>query len=143
MPLSGACYCGKVQFEVDPPSRFVCHCHCHNCRRAHGAAFVTWAGFPLERFRILEGERELSRYLTDTGATRSFCRICGSPLFYSSPRWAGEVHVAVAQLSDPIDAPVKAHVYADRAPDWCPIADDLPRYGGETGAEPISSRGGS
>ena len=32
----------------------------------------------------------------------------------------------------------KVHVYADRAPDWCAIEDDLPRAGGETGVEPLT-----
>ena len=49
----GACLCGGVRFELTPPSRFCAHCLCQNCRRAHGAAFVTWAGFPDGQWRIL------------------------------------------------------------------------------------------
>ena len=48
--VQGGCYCGDVRFEADLPPKFVAHCHCHNCRRAHGAAFVTWIGFPAEQF---------------------------------------------------------------------------------------------
>ena len=133
--INGSCLCGQVQFEVALPSRFVCHCHCDNCRRAHGAGSVTWAGFPTARFCVVSGEESLTRYVTDTGATRSFCARCGSPLTYESPRWEGEVHVAVAALEGSLPDSPKVHVYADRSPDWCPITDDLPQLGGEGGTE--------
>ncbi len=135
--IRGACLCGRVRFEAEPPAKFVAHCHCHNCRRAHGAAFVTWIGFPAERFRITAGQEDLVRYRTDTEATRSFCGSCGSTLLYESPRWEDEVHAVVANLLESPEQPPSGHVYADRAPEWCPILDDLPRYGGETGVEPI------
>ena len=133
--LTGSCLCGAVEFEVRLPSKFCAHCHCSNCRRAHGAAFVTWAGFPREQVKTISGAAALHRYLTDTGATRSFCSRCGSTLLYSSPRWAGEVHVALANLLGEIDQPPSAHVYVDHAASWWTIGDDLPRYGGSAGTE--------
>lgn len=136
--MHGSCYCGQVRFEAEPPSKFVGHCHCNNCRRAHGAGFVTWAGFPAAQVRVTAGEELLSRYHTETEATRTFCRNCGTPLFFESPRWAGEIHVAAAGLLDPLDRLPQGHAYADRSPDWCPITDGLPRFGGESGVEPLS-----
>ena len=64
---SGGCYCGAVRFRVTLPSRFCAHCHCDNCRRAHGSAFVTWAGFVHERFEITSGADALRRFETDGG----------------------------------------------------------------------------
>lgn len=135
--LAGRCLCGDVRFELRLPSRFACHCHCENCRRAHGAAFVTWAGFPSAQLRFTSGADQLRDYLTDTQATRSFCARCGSTLFYRSPRWPEEVHVAVASLEGELDRAPAGHVYADRAPSWCPISDELPRFGGASGVEPL------
>jgi len=51
----GSCHCGAVRFVARFPSRFVAHCHCASCRRAHGAAFVTWAGFPSSQVEVTEG----------------------------------------------------------------------------------------
>jgi hypothetical protein len=135
--VRGSCYCKRVRFTATLPTRFVAHCHCNNCRRAHGAGFVTWAGVPDPQFRIEAGEDQLGRYATETGALRSFCRTCGTPILYASPRWAGEVHVAVACFDEPLDRLPAAHVYADRSPPWCPITDDLPQRGGESGTEPL------
>jgi hypothetical protein len=132
----GACLCGAVRFALSLPSRFCAHCHCPDCRRAHGAAFVTWAGFREEQVRFLAGEDLLTRHLTDTGATRSFCSQCGSTLFYQGPRWLGEIHVALANLDGPIDRQPSAHVYVDDHAPWWQITDALPQYGGESGMEP-------
>jgi hypothetical protein len=89
---------------------------------------VTWAGFDEAGFRVVAGQEAFRRYVAaDTGSTWMFCGTCGSPLAYASPRWPGEVHLSVANLLDPLDSPPSRHVYADRAPDWCPITDGLPR----------------
>lgn len=133
--VAGSCLCRAVRFAVRLPSRFCAHCHCPDCRRAHGAAFVTWAGFREEQVRILAGKDFLTRHLTDTGATRSFCKRCGSTLFYEGPRWPGEVHVALANLEAPIDRAPSAHVYVDDRAAWWHITDALPQYGGESGME--------
>jgi hypothetical protein len=132
----GACLCGAVQFEVTMPSKFCAHCHCSNCRRAHGAAFVTWAGFAAGQFEIVAGAEHLTRYRTDTDATRSFCAICGSTLTYEGPRWEGEVHVARANIEGDIDRAPGANVYVDHRASWWEISDGLPRFGGESGVEP-------
>ena len=134
----GHCLCGAVRFEVDPPCRFCAHCHCQNCRRAHGAAFVTWVGYPTDQFRLTAGERNLSRYLTDTDAIRSFCSTCGTTLFYEGPRWENEIHVARAVIDGEIEKAPQAHVYVDHKASWDEISDDLPLFGGETGMEPLA-----
>lgn len=138
-PMPGGCLCGRVRFEIEPPSRFLAHCHCDNCRRAHGAVFVTWLGVPAEQMRWTSGEPALVRYRTDTGATRSFCGTCGTTLTYESPRWPGEVHVAAGCLDGAPDRAPQAHVYTGHKAEWYDIPDDgLPRLGGESGTEPVS-----
>lgn len=136
--LTGSCLCGGVRFELEQPARFCAHCHCANCRRAHGAAFVTFAGFVDDQCRIVAGEDLLTHYRTNTDATRSFCSRCGSTLFYSGPRWAGEIHVARANIEGDQVLRPQAHAYADRHPDWHEITDDLPRFGGKTGGERLT-----
>ena len=132
---AGSCLCGSVRFEIAFPSRFCAHCHCDNCRRAHGAAFVTYIGVPADQFQLTDGEDVLVRYHTDTDATRSFCGRCGSTLLYAGPRWENEVHVALANVDGPVDREPGAHVYVDHAAEWWRVNDDLPRYGGGTGTE--------
>ena len=56
--FEGRCLCGAVRFALVPPTLFFAHCHCQWCREAHGAAFVSWVGAALERFRLLPGSAE-------------------------------------------------------------------------------------
>ncbi|UCF81172.1 MAG: GFA family protein [Acidobacteriota bacterium] len=134
--LTGSCLCGAVTFEIETPTSYCCHCHCSNCRRAHGAAFVTWLGFDDEDFRLTSNPDDLVNYHTDTGATRSFCRKCGTTLFYKSPRWEGENNVALGNVHGEADRVPEHHMYVDHKAKWHQITDSLPQKGGETGEEP-------
>ena len=134
--LAGHCACGRVRFETDGDPRFIAHCHCENCRRAHGSGAVTWAGFTQEQLRVTD-ESSLASWETPTGSLRRFCSNCGSPLFFSGPRWPGEVHIAVAHFASDLPRLPNAHAYADRSPDWFPICDELAQYGGPNGNEPL------
>lgn len=131
----GSCLCRAVRFKAVLPSKFCSHCHCNNCRRAHGAAFVTWVGFLAGHVEVVEGAELLKRYRTDTDATRSFCSSCGSTLFFESERWAGEIHVTRANIDGEIDRSPESNFYVDHSASWWSIDDELPRYGGESGAE--------
>jgi len=104
-------------------------------RRAHGAAFVTWAGFRTEQVDIQTGRERLNRYLTESGSTRTFCSCCGSTLFFEGPEYEGEIHVVLANIDEPIDRVPEAHCYVDHGAEWWTIDDLLPQYGGETGLE--------
>lgn len=133
----GACLCGAVQFEIELPTKWVAHCHCTLCRRAHGAAYVTWASVPVAQFRLRSGEVDVVHYRSSANATRGFCRVCGSTMFFQSTRWAGEMHVALANMLDPVDRAPQVHAfYSDRA-SWVAVNDGLPRRGGVTGTEPL------
>jgi hypothetical protein len=114
--LSGGCLCGAVRFRAALPAKWVAHCHCSMCRRAHGAGFVTWAGFPAEAVAIEKGSDALHRYRSSAQATRSFCRHCGSMLFFESGNWPGEIHVALGSLDSAAGLEPQAHAYwRDRA----------------------------
>jgi len=133
--VTGSCFCGAVQFEIQMPTLFCGHCHCSMCRRPHGAAFVTWTAVPPERFRITVGEGDLVRFKSSAQGTRSFCGICGSQLFCQTE--PAVVDVALASLHGPIDRVPEVHWYYDSRATWTVVNDDLPKLGGESGTEPL------
>jgi hypothetical protein len=136
--VGGSCHCGAVRFRIRFPTRFFAHCHCDDCRRAHGAAFVSWVGVPETQLELDAGAAEhLVRYDSSPAASRQFCRRCGTTLTFAGERWPNEIHVVAASLHGPIDREPQAHTYFDRAVDWVHLADDLPRLGGATGVEPL------
>jgi hypothetical protein len=137
MSITGRCLCEGIRFEVEGPTNWCGHCHCSLCRRAHGAGYVTWVGVDLERFRITEGEELLNWYQSTPEARRGFCSRCGSPLFFTGDRWAEEMHIALAHMDGPVDREPQGHVFFDSRAGWVRCEDGLPKYGGDTGTEPI------
>ncbi|MEM8536692.1 MAG: GFA family protein, partial [Pseudomonadota bacterium] len=61
---------------------------------------------------------------------RGFCAVCGTPLFYMSTRWPGEVHIYAATLDDPKLYQPTAHVHWAERLGWLHVVDDLPKYEG-------------
>ena len=126
---SGSCLCGDISFVLTFPSKWVAHCHCSLCRRAHGAAFVTWVGTRADRVVIDDPQSRLHWYASTPGAQRGFCARCGSSLFFRSDNWPGELHVALANLHAPADRAPQAHAYWDTHVAWAAVdpADGLRR----------------
>ena len=117
---SGRCHCGAVRFTADFPSRFVAHCHCESCRRAHGAAFVTWAGFPSAQVRVTQGEDDLAAHESSPQTYRRFCKRCGTKLLFESAKWPGETHVVLAAFDDPVDRAPTVHAFYAEHASWLP-----------------------
>lgn len=124
---SGECLCGAVSFSVEFPSIWSAHCHCTMCRRAHGAAFVTWVGVEEVRASIQDPDGVLSWYDSSEEAQRGFCSRCGSSLFFRSSRWPDELHIARASFTGPVDREPEGHDYYDTRVKWFEVRDDLPK----------------
>ena len=125
----GRCLCGAVRFTASLPSKWVAHCHCTLCQRAHGAAFVTWAGFEADQVDVAADEGALRWFASSAAGERAFCAKCGSSMFFRSGQWPGELHLARALFIEPIDREPQAHVFFDTHVSWVDLADALPRKG--------------
>ena len=121
---SGTCLCGDLRFEANLPSKWMAHCHCTLCQRAHGAGVVTWVGFEAPQVAIADPRQRLRWYESSPGAERGFCSRCGSTLFFRSRRWAGELHVVRSNFDTPLDREPQVHVYYDTHATWLALGDD-------------------
>ncbi len=121
--LLGSCLCGGIRYAVAGPLPAIGHCHCRVCRKAHGAAFGSFALVEAARLRWTRGEELLSRYVDGPDRERLFCRRCGTTLTGASP--AGALALAVATLDvDPVSRPALHANVASKAP-WFEITDDV------------------
>jgi hypothetical protein len=127
MSIGGGCLCGAVRFSAEPPVLFSAHCHCEWCRRAHGAAYVTWLGASDSTFRITDGEGVLRWYRSSDKSERGFCSACGTTLFFRSTLAPGEMHIALACVDEAERFPPKAHVFWDAHATWNDGAESLPK----------------
>ena len=129
MKYSGSCLCGEVKFDVNADAIWCSNCHCTMCQKAHGAAFVTWVGFPEESVSLRDENEALQWYNSSSGADRGFCGQCGSSPFFRSTRWGGELHIARTLIdveTGGTDAliPTK-NSFFDTHVSWCKFDDVL------------------
>ncbi|MGE0790836.1 MAG: GFA family protein [Sandaracinaceae bacterium] len=130
---SGSCLCGAVRFVAKGPSLFCAHCHCAWCRKAHGAAFVTWIGYPDDAVELTDANDALVWHRSSEQSRRAFCGTCGTTLFYASILCPGELHVARASIDGPVDKEPSAHIFVEHAVSWFRFDDALPRVLGSHG----------
>jgi ADP-ribosyl-[dinitrogen reductase] hydrolase len=122
----GHCFCQEVEFEIEGELDFLSHCHCHSCRKSHGAAFVTWTSVDRNHFNYLKGEDLLSSYESSAGTKWFFCKKCGTNLLYTSLRKPEKIYITAANLEE-ISRRADAHVNFQEHVDWYFPQDSLPK----------------
>ena len=123
----GSCLCRGVQFEITGAIHELTHCHCSMCRKAHGAAFATFAVSNRGDYRLVKGEELVTRYASSSAFDRAFCRVCGSRA--PSKSRDGKLYFVPAGLLDD-DPGVKPalHIFVGSKAPWWDITDDLPQF---------------
>ena len=123
--VTGGCLCGAVRYETSGLPYHITHCHCLDCRRSSGAAFVTWASFRRSSFRFTTGQ---PKEVTWAGRLRSFCKDCGTPLTFMAAPDANEVDVTACTLNQPEAITPGDHTWVEDRLPWIRLADGLPTY---------------
>ena len=70
--VQGSCLCGEVRYEIAGGLRSITNCHCSMCRKAHGAAFASYAEVEARDLHITRGQELVSRFRSSQAAQRSF-----------------------------------------------------------------------
>ena len=86
-----------------------------------GAQSVAWITVKLSEFAFEKGEPK--RYRTDTGAYRTFCDSCGTPLTYEKEERAEEIDITTGSLDDPERFPPNRDVYPEEKLSWVQLVD--------------------
>ena len=128
MVLHGSCLCGDVRYEIHGELSLPGHCHCSICRKAHGAAFGTYADAQRSQFRWTRGDDVLRRYESSPGNFRYFCGRCGSPLAAEIQLGHDMIGITLGTLDDDPGVRPLGHVFVRSKACWDVITDDLPRF---------------
>lgn len=75
--LDGGCACGEVRYRLLMPPMFVHCCHCQDCQRQTGSAFVLNAITETDRIEVLNGHPEPVAVPTDSGRPHDVYRCPG------------------------------------------------------------------
>jgi hypothetical protein len=130
LPITGACMCGGVRYEVSEPFVDAHFCHCTRCQRRSGGAFAAGARAAPGSFRITDGKELLASFDPgDGGWIKTWCSNCGGHVFSQDPSDSNIVSARMGTLDGDPGIRPSYHQFTDYAPVWLPVADDgLPRY---------------
>jgi len=122
---TGSCNCGAVRLRTTGRLRDVVYCHCSQCRKQTGYFYAAT--------NIADGEMEveggdaITWYQSSDFASRGFCRVCGSALFWK-PRDGAYTSVMAGLFDEPTGLTAACHIFVADKGDFYEIADDLPRF---------------
>ena len=128
--LDGGCLCGAVRYAVEGGIEGAAHCHCTLCRRASGAAALTWFWVESARFHVTKGE--LALYRSSAHGERGFCSRCGTPITFRSDQAPDSVDVTLGSLDDPEPVRPSHHVWTGSRLSWLHLDEALPDHVGGT-----------
>ncbi len=76
--LNGGCLCGNVRYSASGEPVVTSICHCQDCKKQTGSAFVEVVAVPQESFS-LQGTLQTYTKAADSGRKKSirFCPGCG------------------------------------------------------------------
>lgn len=135
MAHEGGCLCGATRYVIQGALRGVNDCHCEDCRRNAGAAFMTWGGLSRRRFSLRSGE---IRKVVFAQRIRGSAACCGTPLTLEDSEQDPQLEITVSTLDDPTPFPPVKIIWADDALPWATFDPRLPVYSRGTRSKLIS-----
>lgn len=123
----GGCMCGAVRYRVDGPQTYAGICHCDDCRRATGGAYVPWFGATPAAFAVTKGT--ITEYQSSPGIQRGFCATCGTSLTFRGDGW-NDIAITIASLDEPNSITPESNVFLREQLHWVRVNDDMRNYEG-------------
>ncbi|HKB20163.1 MAG TPA: GFA family protein [Gaiellaceae bacterium] len=125
----GGCSCGTVRYRLTSEPMFVHCCHCLNCQRQTGSAFVINLLIEADRMELLEGDPQPVGVPRDDGSTQTIhrCPSCQVAVFseYGRP----EVRfVRAGTLDDPSSIAPDVHIFTKSKVPWVTLPESTPAF---------------
>lgn len=126
--MEGGCSCGAVRYRLESEPMFVHCCHCLNCQRQTGSAFVINLLIEADRLEVT-GATESVDVPRDNGTMQTIvrCTACKVALysFYTRPTVA---FVRAGTLDDPSTVEPDVHIFTRSKVPWVRIPDSQPAF---------------
>jgi hypothetical protein len=130
MELAGGCTCGSLRYKITTDPIFVHACHCTDCQRTSGSAFLVNVSIHRDDL-IFEGEVLKVTFPTCSGAGQevyycSMCAtyICSNYLFTNIPCLC----VRAGTLDDTKTVEPKVHIFTRSKLPWLSLGGDTPCF---------------
>jgi hypothetical protein len=128
-PREGGCTCGAVRYRLASEPLFVHCCHCLNCQRQTGSAFVINLLIEADRVEVLAAEPLPVDVARDDGSTQRIyrCPDCQVAVF-SEYGWPELKFVRGGTLDDPSAVRPDVHIFTRSKVPWVTLPNDVPAF---------------
>ena len=128
--LEGGCACGAVRYRLTSPPMFVHCCHCHDCQRQTGSAFVINALIETDRITLRSGSVRPIAMPTDSGSPHHIhrCSSCHAALWSDYGGRPTLRFVRVGTLDDPSVLSPDVHIYVRSKLPWVALPEGVPAF---------------
>ena len=128
--IEGRCACGEVRYRLNSRPMFVHCCHCRDCQRQTGSAFVLNAIIETDRLDVLSGAPEPTPVPTDSGRPHDIyrCPDCETALWSDYGRRPELRFVRVGTLDDPSALPPDVHIFTRSKLPWVVLPPSVPAF---------------
>ena len=118
--MEGGCGCGALRYRLSSPPMFVHCCHCRDCQRQTGTAFVLNALIEADRVELVCGEPRPIAMATDSGRPHHIfrCAECQTAVWSVYGGRAQVRFVRVGTLDDPTRVAPDVHIYVRSKLPW-------------------------
>jgi hypothetical protein len=120
LPIDGGCQCGSLRYQVTATPLMIYACHCTNCQRITGSAFVLSATIMEESLRYTSGEPRTVEWRSDAGNSRfgQFCGDCGCRIAHGSTPSNGIFSLRAGTFDDTRWVVPMGHIWTRSAQSW-------------------------
>lgn len=127
--LAGGCACGAVRYRLASKPMFVHCCHCLDCQRQTGSAFVLNALIEADRVSIT-GPTHATRMPTDSGQPHDIirCTTCEVALWSEYGGRSKIRFMRVGTLDTPSALKPDVHIYARSKLPWVVLPEGVPAF---------------
>lgn len=128
--FEGTCSCGAVRFRMKSAPMFVHCCHCKDCQRQTGSAFVLNALMEADRVEILSGQPEPVTMPTESGLPHDIyrCPKCRIAVWSTYGGRTKIRFVRVGTLERPAALPPDVHIYTRSKLPWVTLPAGVPAF---------------
>ena len=125
----GGCACGEVRYRLASEPLFVHCCHCLNCQRQTGSAFVINLLIEADRVEVLSGEPQPVDVPRDDGSMQRIyrCPACKVAVYsqYTRPEFR---YVRAGTLDEPRRITPDVHIFTKSKVDWVVLPESVPAF---------------
>jgi hypothetical protein len=128
--LEGGCACGAVRYRLTSAPMFVHCCHCRDCQRQTGSAFVLNALIEADRVELKSGSTEGTVVPTDSGRPHVIhrCPACKVAVWSNYGGVEKLRFVRIGTLDDPAALTPDVHIYTRSKLPWIKLPEGVPAF---------------